>query len=821
MSRPCPLQLRTLLAMLLLLTAAVPAWAEPTGPPRETIVAEVTLNGVGKGTFFALRDPSGELWLQEADLVPFALGLGNLPTVLIDGERYLPLSSIPELKFSFDEASATVALQVDPARLPAQALKLKTEQRRQVRYPRDTSFFLNYALQYQHLTNPDLNEYSAASEVGYRRGRLLLISDGLYRHTDGAGRFQRLLTRGIYDDRPQMTRLIVGDTDIDAGPLGGQALMAGVSYAKLYSMDARLRKYPGIVYAGIAETPLEVEIYADGVLLYRTEVAPGPFEITDLTRFGGAGTLEIVTRDRFGKESREMLPFYVEEDLLKPGFHEYSYHLGARRHGLGGEDDRYEGLALAARHDYGWNDQLTLGYSGEAGEGFVNLGLAGILRMTRLGSVALALAGSEGDDAGGFAQAFDYGYRARIASFHLGLRNFSRDYTNLASDTLSAPLQTQLTANLGFTASTLGSLTLGASALTRHNGDDERELALGYNRRLIAGWRLYANLRYRIANDQADTSLYLALTYAPWRDHQVAVISNNSDQQNAQTIQWQKQIPEGEGYGYRIEADHRNVAASGSAFAVNPFLQVNGRHATLKAETDIVAGPNDDSTRSSLELAGALVHLGRTWGLTRPVRDSYSLVKVGNVEGVRVYRNSQLIGQTGRTGELIVPDLHSFYENQVSISDQDIPFDFALPAVSQQISPPYRSGSCVLFVTERFQPVVGYLHLPQPDGTSLPLEFVAFELLRDGATIPLESGRGGEFYLEPKAAATEPAGEDCERLAQGGGFRTGSAGYQGRLSYRDRHYRFDLTIPARDDLFIDLGKIILVETTEAESSPTP
>ena len=93
----------------------------------------------------------------------------------------------------------------------------------------------------------------------------------------------------------------------------------------------------------------------------------------------------------------------------------------------------------------------------------------------------------------------------------------------------------------------------------------------------------------------------------------------------------------------------------------------------------------------------------------RPVTDSFGVVKVDEIAGVRVFVNSEEIGKTGADGRLFVPALSSFNDNQISIDVANVPLDFTFPESVRVVSPAYRAGAVVNFHAKRLRAFVGTL----------------------------------------------------------------------------------------------------------------
>jgi outer membrane usher protein len=187
----------------------------------------------------------------------------------------------------------------------------------------------------------------------------------------------------------------------------------------------------------------------------------------------------------------------------------------------------------------------------------------------------------------------------------------------------------------------------------------------------------------------------------------------------------------------------------------------------------------------SLTAAGGITFIKDSLNFTRPIQDSFAVVKVGELKGVRVYLNNQEIGRTSESGKVLIPNIGSYYENQVSISDKDIPIEYQISEVLRYVSPPLRSGSYIEFGVTKMQSFFGTLKTKM-DQEIKPLEYIEFKLLVEGKELLSPTGKGGELYLE--------------------NIKPGK--YRGEFKYLDKDYSFDIIIPKSDDIIVDLGEII-------------
>jgi len=137
-------------------------------------------------------------------------------------------------------------------------------------------------------------------------------------------------------DRPEsQQRIIAGDLLAGSGPadpLGGGLFVAGVAVQKQFDLDPYVLRSPLPRLDGTAFTPSTLEVYVDGRLVRREQIAPGPFTLAE-----AAGAGRAVRRARGGSRclraaSRTLgTSSYIHQRLLRKGLSDYSYSAGFRR----------------------------------------------------------------------------------------------------------------------------------------------------------------------------------------------------------------------------------------------------------------------------------------------------------------------------------------------------------------------------------------------------------------------------------------------------------------------------------------------------------
>jgi outer membrane usher protein len=771
-----------LFSVLSILTAT-PALGAP--PDMTSLVVAVTVNGEPKGDFFIYVTEAGDHLVKVSDLE--SMGLRHLQGTLVEleGEPYLSLRSIAGVGRRFDEKTLTLQIGAAPELLGRKTVDLMPQRRPGVLQPRDNSAFLNYRVGYSG-GNGGAASYNLAGEVGARLADWLFLTDFSHVNViDGERRSVRLMSNLTLDRRAELQRLVLGDFFTSSGELGSTLNLGGISFSKRYAMDPYLVRQPMAGFAGAVTVPSEAEIYLDGVRVRTEKLPPGEFLIQNLNYYGGARDIQIVIKDRFGREQRVDYRYYFVDTLLKHGLHEYSYDLGLMRREFGVASDRYGGLASSAFHRYGVSDDLTLGLRGEASGGRLNLGPQAILRLGNLGITSVGLSASHDRDAGrGSAAQFSYSYQGRAFNASLLARRFSEGYAQAAPVAGGQRPRFEGSAGFGYASPAMGNFGFNYAKSTRHDADARRSVTLSYSKSLAGNLSVFATFS-RVRETTSRNEVFVGLSWYPGKDINASYLMQDRAGTRSDTLQVSKNAPVGEGWGYRVAAEKQRDTA-GDTMVLSPFVQYNGPYGIYTADYRSQSGdPGGHKSSYQMSMAGAIAYVGGTFGLSRPIYDSFGVVHVGGLADVRVYQNNQVIGRTDRAGTLFVPNLGAYMDNQIGIEDKDIPFEYSIAEKEKFVSPFSRSGSLIHFQVVRIQAFTGTVKI-RIDGELKPVEYYEGVLLVAGKPVTFVTGKGGELYLE--------------------NFQAGR--YQASLSSAAGPCRFDLAIPESGETIVELGEVI-------------
>lgn len=746
---------------------------------------KLLLNGQDKGEFLAGRQDDGDFLLREQDLKSIGLLLPGGAATVIVGEEYRPLRSLPGMEYAFNEKTLTLELVAASNLLPKQLFDFQPRWSPGVSFPKDTGGFFNYGVAYTAGNSFAFKSLEVAGELGVRWSDYLFFSSSSYTHQPSEDRFVRQMTNVTYDVRPTMQRAIFGDFQVpSSGPFSSGVLLGGISFSKVYRIDPYFLYYPTARFSGEVSFPSSAQVYLDGIPIRAEKLSPGEYDFRNIWYFGGKRDVTVVIRDPFGREERITQPYYFTDTILREGLHEYSYNLGFRREDFGEESNRYGPPAFSAFHNYGASDSLTVGFRGEGDKEFANLGSQASYRSTRAGQFSVSLAGSveKGNGAGG-AAAFSHQYQDRRLGTRLLLVGQSRDFATFAGGNPADRLRYLAGAGASYGTASTGFLSLDYAVRGKQEGPELRVASARYTKNFMGT----LSLQFSCTNsrERVSTNVFFAgLTYYPWVDTSLSAGYRREEDTNTYTVQAQKNQPVGEGWGYRLTAGKAD-APEASVTSVNPFVQYKAKRAIVSAE---YSGDFPDSGKSResyrLSAAGGIAYVGGVFGLSRPVTDSFGLVTVDNLAGVRVYQNNQEIGRTDARGRVFVPTMGSYVENQITIADKDVPMDYSLAEVSRLVSPPLRSGSVIRFGVRKYQAVTGKLYA-KVDGEARPVEYHEIRVEVEGKELSFPTGKGGEFYLENPRPGV----------------------FSASFEFKGKARVFELKVPESEETIVDLGGI--------------
>lgn len=751
------------------------------------MVLKVILNSEPKGEFFAQITGDGDFLVKKEDLKAIGFREPQGKVLTVGGEVYLALQSMEGINFVFNPKTVSLEIQASPHLLTPKTIDFLPERQAKVYYPKDASAFLNYRFDYQASNSFHFENLNVTTELGARFDDFLFVSESVYKKSRGEEDFVRLMNQVVYDRRETLQRAVAGDFYASSGELGSTLNLGGFSFSKIYQIDPYLIRYPMLNFSESLFLPSDVEVYLDGTLIRKERLSPGELALKNISYYGGYRTVDVVIRDAFGREQRLSAPFYFTDVLLRKGLHEYSYNAGFLREDFGVKGDEYGALAFSAFHRYALSDSFNIGGHAEGTRDLMNLGPQALFGLGGWGLLNISLSASAGkDNRDGLAGLLSHGYQGREWGTRLFFKGYTKNYSTITPPVAGEQPKFESGAGLGFGTRFLGSLSADFAYLQKYQGADRKVGTVAYSRNVTSNSTVSVSYRSVKEREYAN-EFFVLFNYYPWKDISLSATWQKEKGKTAGGLQLQKNPPVGEGYGFRLNMD-RSELDSGKFNTLNPFLQYNGPWGIYTAEYRGEYGDRGQIDAYQLSAAGGLGYVGKSLGLSRPMSDSFGLVKVGEIEGVMVYQDNQPIGRTNSSGKVFVPNLNSYVDNQIRIQDKDIAIDYGITEVTKYVSPPLRSGSFVQFETKKIQAIIGKLGIKIGERVQ-PVEFQEVHLDVEGREITFPTSRGGEFYLE--------------------NIKPGR--YRATIPLSDKSCSFDLVVPKNDEMIIDQGDLVCEE----------
>jgi outer membrane usher protein FimD/PapC len=725
------------------------------------------------GEFFLILTPDNDVWIKRDDLNTARLKKGLGRDIQFEQETYVSLKSIPDLDFRINEETASLEVTAATHLFKEKAIDSAYTKPYEVVLTKDRSVFLNYALIYDYITEEPI--FDVSGELGISAGNYLGISTFLYEKTEDEERALRLLTSLTYNDRKKLRTAIFGDFTGSSGALGSAVVLGGINFSKNFSIDPYLLRYPPLNLSATIETPSEVEVYLNSLLVRRETLSPGAFVFRDVPTIVGFGTANILIRDAFGRERIISTPYYYTTSLLKKGFHEYSYSIGFTREDFGVKNFNYSDAAFLGFHNFGLSDNLKIGYASEISTDVINIGPSASLLVLKAGVLDSALAFSNSRGKSGLAGFLNYTFQTKNINANFSLRSHSREYSNLAIEPSDDKAKFQFSCAFGFGWKKMGYITAEYSTSRTYTSTNISRTAVSYNKPLKRWATFFITASETKAIETTD-EIFLGLHVYLGRNTGASLNYTSREGSETKKATISKSLPVGTGFGYRAEIENVDKRTN-----IEGNLQYQNRQGIY----GLGFSNRIKDAGYRLSLSGGIGYIDNSVFLSRPINDSFAKVKVSELEGVRVYYYGNKVNRTNRKGAVIIPNMRSFHDNRIDIENRDIPIDYSIPILTQYISPPFRSGALVTFDVKKIQGITGTLYISE-EGEESPVESVLMLIQIKGKTFEGLVGRDGEFYLE-----SIPAGK-----------------HKAKIIYRGKECKFDIIIPDSEEMLLDLGKII-------------
>ncbi|UZW62194.1 fimbria/pilus outer membrane usher protein [Lysobacter enzymogenes] len=695
--------------------AAQPAPGQLPPPPRapmdlgeQTVELELVVNRLpsAKVVPVALRDE--HYWVDAATL--------RVLDVRAEGEGPVAVDALAGVQVVYDAANLRLLIDVPADWLPSQRFGRHSSQ---PRYPARSSVgaLFNYDV-YTASPQRGRSSTSAWSEIRLFGPFGAFSSTGVYRHGGAGDGYVRYDTRWQFSDEDQMLTWEAGDLVTRSLSWGSTVRMAGLQLSRDFSVRPDVITYPLPQFSGEAAVPTAVDLFINGNRASSTQINPGPFTVTNVPFISGAGNAVVVVTDALGRQVSTSLPFYVSNELLRPGLSDFSFGLGALRRDYGIRDFSYGRAAAQGSYRYGASDAFTLEAHGEAARSLGVGGLGGLLKLGNAGVLNASYSRSRHEGEAGYQAVFGYQYTAH--RFNLAMQQTRRDrgYADLATydSVLPSPGRRTLTsASASVALGRYGSLGAAYFDIEGFDGDRNRLLNLSWS---VSPWRnssLYLSANREIGGDDWSAMAQWVVPLDGDRGSLSASVERYRERGDTYRTSYNRAVPSQGGFGWNLAYADSDRADS-------------YQQADLSYRNDVVLlraglyGSSGDYTRWA-EASGSLVYMAGSAFAANQVNDAFVIVDTNGYADVPVRYENQLVGTTNARGRLLVPWAAGFYGGKYTIDPLQLPPQVETPLVEQNVAVRRGSGYLLRFPVQRV--VAASIVLHGADGKPLPVGAVA------------------------------------------------------------------------------------------------
>jgi outer membrane usher protein len=735
--RPLPALARLGLTLLLLVghgaangetPGASVAAGTAAAAAMQPALLDVTVNGQqGDGPEAFLRDIDGRLFIGAATLRTWRIRIPRAGAVIYQGETFYPVSALPALRVTVAEAEQRVAINADPSAFEIQSGALDGSEQMPMTPP-TAGAYVNYDLFVEHARGETLG--AGAFEGGLFTRHGVGITSFIASAGGGQTRVTRLETTWTIDRPNHLSSLRIGDSISAAGAGAAPVRFAGIQFARNFAVQPGYLTMPLPVASGSAAVPSVVDVYVNNTLQGQQQVAPGPFELSNVPVPSGNGTVQIVVRDLLGREIVSEQNYYASTLLLRRGLHDFSYEAGFLRQRFGLRSNQYGSFFLSTAHRYGFTDRITGEVIAQASEHRQMVGTSFTAIAFDLAQVGLSASASRTERGAGFRVAAAVERSTSGLSFGLLSEYASRDYATLGTAALAAPrLTVQGYANMGFDWGGIG-VNLVHRDLRGARADETLAAA-------SASWRITPRLSLQvyarhsvIGQSRTDFGAHLSIALDGRRSASASFDQSRGG--SAGYLSYQDDPPPGPGDGFRATA---RIGEGGGAEAT--YIR-NFASASLSAQASYARGAG----AARVTATGGLGWIDGRAFASRRLGDSFAAVRIEGYPNVRVYADNQPVGTTDSKGRIIVTGLHPFERNTIRIEQADLPLDATLASDEQPIRPFARAGTVIRFAVQSDRGVLMKVRLE--DGSPLP---AGAQVRVEGHEAQAIAVSGGEVYL--------------------------------------------------------------------------
>jgi outer membrane usher protein FimD/PapC len=511
---------------------------------------------------------------------------------------------------------------------------------------------------------------SANTEVGFNAGDWIVRSRQVQTWQEQRSSTTHLEAYAQRTFAAQQTVLQAGQVTL-YNPVLSTAQITGM---QVFTEQALQDQAQGATINGIANSPAQVEVRQNGALIHSTVVPAGPFSLTDVRRLNTRSDVEVTVRETTGDERR----FTVPAAMLGIGLAAPGYSVGAGRVRNIGQTQGEDPWVISAGWSGVWSPLLSVGAGALMAEDYRSTGASLGWLPWPDGQLQVA---SQLADASGWENVrgvqTDVSLSQRLGqqwSITAGASHRTPGYRELEDaayanreddDGRRSRYRDQQSLSLGWAHPWLGAFNAGVSRSSTFNGDTSSRALASWGTS-VRGVSVSASAEWQVSGRQNDdNAVYLSLSVPLGENRRARTWVRNSGGEHRIGLGLNEQV--NDQLSYRVSAEHDSRDQQVESTLGVSYLP---RYSQLDLNYS-----RSDAERSSYQggARGAVVAHGD--GLTfspYPVRDTFALVSVGDMAGIKLSTPSGPVWTDGQ-GQAVVSQVAAYGRSPVEVQARSLP----------------------------------------------------------------------------------------------------------------------------------------------------
>lgn len=518
----------------------------------------------------------------------------------------------------------------------------------------------------------------------------------------------RPFTRGditlSYDDRDSLIRYELGDLTIGRRPFQTAPRISGIGVYRQFGINPYLNFRPTPQQGFEIDRPARVEVVVNGSTVRSYDLPAGRFNLRDFPIVSSAGNdIELRIRYASGETETRIFPAFYDLELLSPGLIDFAVNVGLPYEDRDGfrryNDNDYNGIAYI-RH--GLNATVTAGLHWEGNRTFDTFG-AEVVWASPFGT-------------------FGFNMATNVREFGLDDSQFSLQYRWRDANPERERMVDISAVLTGEDFKTLDQIFSGTFVTTQVRvrggqkiGPDTRmQVYGGYEEyrefdkaTIYAGVEVSHQFRfgsvaiggeYRDGPDENGFAFRIAFSIPFGR---ASTSGSYTTRDNAARIEYNHLSSVGvNSFGYNFGAERRD--GSDRQFVRATYTGNRFEGSVQQTARNYFSNADQRDFRTDFSFGTAIVMADGQFGLSRPVRNSFAIVRADKSAGAYQLAveprtgfgstETSYSGYSGALGPAVVPSLSPYFDRIIQVDAPDAPAGTSLGGQVFIVNPSNKSG---------------------------------------------------------------------------------------------------------------------------------